>query len=263
MNRGVVFCLLCVAAVCMFWMVQGTFALGEESEDQNRTYHDQKYSNLVGKRSYARDEFSLMVLHVALEIFNSSLPAGRNTTTYSTMYFPKVDQFTQLRSNFTQAYIMSPNTSVRVYLDFPAQELRSESRLMLYNYNTSRSDKIDLLVGSRAITVNMEQGVITHLYWDDSCSGCLEDRCLEDSCSSAIHEFSQACDDINALEEDPYRCGIKIYVAWKGTDKNNNTLESYTKVPSRFQKYSFIANAYDAASGFATDFISFWKKPLN
>jgi len=242
---------------------QCTFAASdEEIEKENSTYHDQKYPTLLGRKTYAKGDYSLAVLHIAAEIANPNFPAGRNTTLYKSVYFPKVDEFTELRSDFTQGIVDIFNTTVRVWIEFPAFHLRSESRVMLFKYNDTHK-KIDLLVGCRAITVVLDEGEITDLYWDDTCNGCSEEYCLEDGCSSKIEDLRPVCNDKDALKEDPYHCGIKLYVAWIGTDKKNQTLSSYSSVPSRFEKYSFIASAYDAASGFTTDFLSFWKQPLN
>jgi len=259
-----VFCLMCLGALAVTVMIQGSFAMSdEEIEAENSSYHDQQYTHLVARKNYGKSDYVLVLLHIACEMINSSFPAGRNTTLWKNMYFPRVDAFTELRSNFTQSVAMIPNTTVRVWLEIPAQGLRSESRVVLYNYNDTKGHAYDRIVGSRAITVNMEEGIITDMFWDDSCTGCIEDLCMEDSCSSVISDLRPSCQDKAALEEDPFRCGIKIYIAWKGTDKSNTTLTSFTSVPSRFQKYSFVASAYDAAAGFSSDFISFWKQPLN
>ena len=257
-------CACLVLGMTTLWLALLAPSVGadKETEKENKTYHEQKLATLIGRKTYASFDYSVAILHIATEIIDPAFPAGRTTTVYKTIYFPKVDQFTELRSNFTQALVEHPNTTVRVWLEFPAFNLRSESRVMLYKYN-STDDKKDLLVGCRAITVVVNQGVMTDLYWDDTCNGCSDDYCIERSCSSVIEDLRPVCGNSDALKEDPFHCGIKIYIAWIGTDKKNVTLNSYTSVPSRFEKYSFIASAYDAASGFAHDFISFWKKPLN
>jgi len=234
----------------------------EEIKEANETYHDQRIQVLGTMSSHKKDDFTLVYLNIASEMGDSNAPAGVNTTLWRNLYFPKVDQFTELRSNFTQSLVELPNISVRVWLQFPAFKVRSESRIMLKRYSDSDS-VYDLLVGCRAITVVMDKGVVTDMYWDDSCSGCSAEYCLEDSCSSKIEDLRPMCHDKDALAEDPFHCGLKIYIAWIGTDSDGKSLNSYTSVPSRFEKYSFISSAYDAASGFTSDFISFWKKPLN
>jgi len=247
----------------MMMLAQSTVAMSDSDiKKENSTYHRQKLATLIGRKTYESLDYSLCILHIATEIIAPGYPANRNTTVFKSLYFPKVDQFTELRSNFTQALVEHANTTVRVWLEFPAFDLRSESRVILYKYNDT-DVKHDLLVGSRAITVRVESGVMTDLYWDDTCNGCSEDYCIEGSCSNVIEDLRPIGSDKDALKEDPYYCGIKIYLAWIGTDKKNATLNSYTSLPSRFEKYSFIASAYDAASGFASDFISFWKQPLN
>jgi len=263
MNRWLLLTLLFVIVGTVLIFPPISAESEEEIEKENKTYHDQKYPQLAKMKSHEIGKYTLAVLHIVCEMINASHPAERNTTRWKTVYYPKVDEFTELRGNFTQSLVMVPGVSVRVWLEFPAFDIRSESRIMLYNYNISKSEDYELLVGSRAITVVMEQGVVVDMYWDDSCTACSEQYCLEGSCSSVISQISPPCHDQFALAEDPFRCGLKIYVAWRGTDNLNQTLNSYTSVPSRFQKYSYIASAYDTAAGFTSDFLSFWKQPLN
>jgi len=241
---------------------QGAFASSIDQKKENSTYHDQKYPTLAERDIYKKYDFSVVILHIAAETSDPSLPGGMNTTVWKSVYFPRVDMFTELRSHFTQPLVEKGNTTVRVWLEFPAFNMRSESRIMLIRYNDSY-DKIDLLVGMRAITVKMEEGKMTDIFWDDTCAGCSADKCIEDSCSSVIADLRPTCTDKDQLKKDPYHCGLKIYLAWTGTDREGMALSSYGSLPSRFQKYSFIASAYDAASGFATDFVTFWKQPMN
>jgi len=238
--------------------------IAAEDDEDNIKYKEQSYNTLATTFSYKKDAYSLVMLHVAAEIYNESFPGNRNTTVWKQMYFPKVDEFSELRSNFTREVIEYPNVTVRAWIELPAFKLRSETRVMLHKEVDKNNKKIfDHLVGCRAITIVMDQGVMTDLYWDDSCNSCTEEYCLDDGCSTKIETLSPSCSDTQVLEEDPYHCGIKIYVAWTGTDLENKTLSSFASVPSRFEKYSFLVSAYDSASGFASDFISFWKKPLN
>jgi len=242
-------------------LFQETFA---DDADENATYHTLKYPQIENMKYHEIGDWSYVILHIVTELYDANASVARNVTHWKSVYFPKVDSFTELRSKYTQSLLSLPNVNVRVWLEFPTFSLRSESRVMLYKYpGASKETEKEYLVGSRAITVVLEEGIMKEAYWDDSCSGCSDELCLEDSCSSVISEIRPECLDVKSLEEDPYRCGIKIYVAWTGTDHNNKTLQSYTSVPSRFQKYSFIFSAYDAAAGFSSDFISFWKKPLN
>jgi len=270
MNRIGLFCLLCAISITMVWLVQGSFAWSDdEIKKENNSYIVDKYDVLKQKSIYKKsydgtDSRALVFLHIVKEEFDENASANQKLEHVKAMYFPSVDYFSELRSTYTQNLLNLTNVKVRVWLEIPAQKLRSESRIILYRYQKDEKFIYDNLVGSRAITIEMEEGIIKRLYWDDGCTACPETKCLESGCSSLItSDISPACHDPHSLKEDPYRCGIKIYVAWKGTDQDNHTLESYGSLPSRFQKYSFIASAYDAAAGFTSDFIKFWKKPLN
>lgn len=225
-------------------------------DDANATYQQQTYSKLAALKSFAKDDFTVLVLHVGIEAGTGTDNA--TSSAQKAIYYPKMDDFSELRATTTQPLIGQPDTSVRVWLEFPSSDLRSETRVMLRNDETGKK-----LVGSRSIVVEVTDGTVTDLVWEDTCNGCTTQNCLEDSCSTETDTLDPKCDDADALQEDPYRCGLKIYVGWRGTDSKGVSLTSYTSMPLRFQKYSFVTSAYNAAAGFATDFLSFWKKPLN
>jgi len=241
----------------------GVFA--DDAEKEKTKYHEQVFDKLAANTSRAKGVYTVAVIHIDIETGDLHEAAGKNVSHNQTIYFPKVDEFTELRNKCTQDLLYVPNVSVRVWMEFPGFEIRSETRLMLYRMTPAGTTtaKYDYLVGSRAIVVNMVDGFVTDLVWDDSCTGCTSDYCLDDGCSTIISKIDPACGGSEILEEDPFYCGMKIYVGWNGTDSEGATLSTYASVPSRFEKYSFFMSAYDAASGFASDFISFWKKPLN
>lgn len=228
-------------------------AADSEAED---TYRKQTYGKLAALKTFGVNDYTVVVLHIATEATGSNTEV--TTGTEEAVYFSQVDAFTELRANTTQALIDVAGVTVRVWLEFPSTGVCSETRVLLANNATHRR-----IVGSRAITFVMEAGNVTDMYWDDSCVGCTAGMCLEHSCSTDLAGLTPSCRDATALREDPFRCGVKIYIGWKGTDSRGKRLSSYSSLPSRFQKFSFITSAYNAAAGFATDFISFWKKPLN
>lgn len=245
--------LLGVATVVVVLLGAGALAANETDEE---LYHKQTYGKLAALKTFAVNDYTVVVLHIATEATGTNTEV--TTGTVEAVYFPRVDAFTELRANATQALIDEADVTVRVWLEFPSTGVRSETRVLLANNATHRR-----LVGSRAITFVMESGNVTDMYWDDSCVGCTAGMCLEHSCSTDLAGLTPSCRDATALRDDPFRCGVKIYIGWKGTDSRGKRLSSYSSVPSRFQKFSFITSAYNAAAGFATDFISFWKKPLN
>ena len=238
----------CCALVC-------AALLARAEDDANATYQQQTYSKLAALKSFAKGDFTVLVLHVGVE---EGTADNATASAQKAIYYPKVDDFSELRATSTQPLIGKPDTSVRVWLEFPSSNLRSETRVMLRNDETGQR-----LVGSRSITIEVTDGTVTDLVWEDTCNGCTTQSCLEDSCSTETDSLDPKCDDADALKDDPYRCGLKIYVGWRGTDSKGVSLTSYTSMPLRFQKYSFVTSAYNAAAGFSSDFLSFWKKPLN
>lgn len=237
-------------------LLAGSVLAGAEANDTEAMYRKQVYGKLAALKTFAVSDYTVVVLHIATEATGGNTAVA--TGVEEAVYFPQVDAFTQLRANVTQALVDEAEVTVRVWLEFPSTGVRSETRVLLANNATHRR-----LVGSRAITFVMEGGNVTDMYWDDSCVGCTAAMCLEHSCSTDLAGLTPSCRDATALREDPFRCGVKLYIGWKGTDSRGKRLSSYSSLPSRFQKFSFITSAYNAAAGFATDFISFWKKPLN
>lgn len=82
--------------------------------------------------------------------------------------------------------------------------------------------------------ITLEEGKVTEIAWQtsDNCSDCKdEDSCLDDFCAVSTDLF----DTCNA-EEDPSLL-IKVFLTWKGTDKNGKVLTSVDLSPSALSKY--------------------------
>ena len=170
-------------------------------------------------------------------------------TKFKSNFFPKVDQFSLLRVNSTR-FAVASNASLRVWVEIAG--IRSESRVFVQGYT---------VVGARSIVAELDQGNVTALVWDDDCSTCSVDQCLEGSCTSSALDGGVDCFNTKAITADPFYCSIKIYLVWSGRDGKNKKCSSIDKLPSRYYQYSFVSNVYDAMSGFWVDFQAAWSTP--
>ena len=91
----------------------------------------------------------------------------------------------------------------------------------------------------------MKEGKIFEIIWDDSCSGCKKDRCINYESNSMLN-FTQKkiiknCnEDIKFCSDDPSsnHCDPKFYVTWFGSDKKKRQLQSSSLAMTKFKRYS-------------------------
>lgn len=170
---------------------------------------------------------------------------------FRAVFFPRVDQFSLLRLAATRNLAgLGGNVTVRAWAELGGA--RSDAKLMLAE---SR------IVGARSLVVALENGNVTALAWDDDCESCVSTDCLDGACSTDTATLTPPCDDAEALAKDAFRCGVKVYVAWTGTDVRGKDMTSIAKLPSRFTKYSLVSSIYEAAAGFWEDFNNAWITP--
>jgi len=230
--------------------------------DDTKEYKENSYKELSLHPTFGKHNFFPLAVHVSLEFPPGVTPNITDTAVeegvHTAFYFPKVDQMSQIRANFTQDLVNTPGALVRVWLQFGLSTIRSESRVILNVTNNQTK-----LVGSRAAFVVLDKGKPKDIIWDDDCSACHKEFCLDDTCSSDTKKFTTSCSDPKAVKEDPYRCGIKILLAWQGTDVSGSDLFTCDNLPSKLSKYSSFMSTYDAVAGFSEDFVKFWSSPRN
>lgn len=244
--------------LALLLVLMSGIALGAKIDPQ---YTVQRYSVLNGRRSFRYNNYTAVNLMVGVEVTkgretevmrvlpNTTDRADAFTKPFKAVFFPRVDQFALMRIASTRALLFK-NVTMRAWLEIGG--VRSEAKRMSVD---------DSVVGSRSAVVTLLRGNITSIDWDDDCAGCSAAQCFDGSCSIDASALVPPCDDPVALGNDAYRCGLKIYLAWIGTDSNGKPMKSISKLPSRFTKYSLVSNIYDAASGFWKDFLTAWSTP--
>lgn len=200
-------------------------ALKEDSK-----YTEQKESELSTRTRFKYDNYTSFHIKLGIEagpddeeavIEYMSNVTGQTVTDlnqpFDSIFFPKVDQFALLRVNHTRG-LVGLNVTVRAWIEIGGN--KSESRIMISN---------NYVVGSRSIVISLNSGNITSIDWDDTCSGCRSDACLDGACAIDSDSIDPPCGDEKELEMDPCRCGIKIYLVWVGTDINGKPMKSISK----------------------------------
>ena len=213
---------------------------GANKEDKK--YNEQKESELNPRVQFKRDNYTSFHVKFGIEASSESMDevleylsnvTGRTIENldnpFDTIFFPKVDEFSLMRLDSTRG-LLGLNTTVRAWVEIGGN--RSESRIMLTGNH---------VIGSRSIVISLDSGNITAIDWDDTCSGCGKSSCLDNACAMDAETLDPSCNDPKELEMDPYRCGVKIYLVWVGTDVDGKPMKSISKKKSkRKQKYILL-----------------------
>ena len=192
-------------------------------------YTEQKESELSTRTRFKYDNYTSFHIKLGIEAGPESTDevleyltnaTGANVTSleepFDSIFFPKVDEFALMRLDTRE--LVGLNVTVRAWVEIGGN--RSESRIMISNSHA---------VGSRSVVISVDTGNITSIDWDDNCDGCRGNACLDGACSIDSESISPACDDPKEIEMDPFRCGIKIYLVWVGTDVDGKPMKSISK----------------------------------
>jgi len=104
----------------------------------------------------------------------------------------------------------------------------SESRIFRKDY---------LRVPFWTIIITLDNGFLKSIRWDDDCSACSKERCVDSNCAYIPDECGP----------DGSSCDPKIYIGWEGTDGNGKHLLSSGQVWSKYRYYS-IGSVWNVAS---------------
>ena len=107
------------------------------------------------------------------------------------------------------------------------------------------------VVPFHTIIINLNNGVIDDISFDDDCSLCGNDYCVDGNCAQEVSKCtSQSLYDATntaSLTD----CDFKVYVSWSGTDADGVYLSSSGRRLSQFRRWSLNA-VYNQASDFDT-----------
>jgi len=137
-----------------------------------------------------------------------------------TMFYPVVDDFTLLEidASFNQSWLDRAD-NLPVYVRVEVGHKSSPWRM-----RSSVNEGIRYTVPYYTVIIETLVGIVSSIYWDDSCFNCDPTMCVSKSCGVA----TDGC-------QSSYNCNLQIYVGWFGTDSKNGYMTSAGKRLSRFR----------------------------
>jgi hypothetical protein len=147
-----------------------------------------------------------------------------------TAFYPTVDDFSlmQVEGSFGEWWLDDAVEDTFVRVEVGGKTSHWRRRGMGLGNNKK-------IVPFWTVIVELDQGQVRKLQWDDGCYGCDESSCID---SHACGEHYLAC----TSEKD---CDLKIFMGWYGTDVSGNYLTSASKRLSRFRDYA-LKEAFDS-----------------
>lgn len=161
---------------------------------------------------------------------------NRTRQEWTSTFFPRVDEFSllELAGTFERNYSFNPNMTIT--LRIPSSPLlvltpkRVFSEGVFDEERETRSDPV--VVTYWTVLVLLDKGNLTEIAWDDGCSDCSSNDCVDNSCGiKRMKGDTDRCLETN--------CNMKVYLAWMGRDKKDSACRSVSSMPSNFSKYSF------------------------
>ena len=111
------------------------------------------------------------------------------------------------------------------------------------------------IVPFHTLVVKVDNGVISELEWDEDCSLCSHEYCIDgNNCASELSKCSTNGTVADGTTSTSLQrgasnvdCDFKIYVSWSGTDKDGVYLSSAGRRLSQFRRWS-INSLYNQAA---------------
>jgi hypothetical protein len=98
----------------------------------------------------------------------------------------------------------------------------------------------------------MTNGVIDYLDFDDDCSLCSNDYCIDGNCAQKVTDCTSFNGVTGSGSTPNTDCSFKLYVSWSGTDAQGTYLASAGRRLSQFRRWS-LNSVYNQASSFSID----------
>jgi len=197
----------------------------------------------LARTSFNRFQYSGFEFYVGSGFLNSSYfenitVSGVNMTTF----FPIVDQFSVFTVPGSGLFYRDLNDSI--WITIKIDNIFSNFRY--YRKQIAVGVVPDMFVGSWTAIVTLNNGVVQSIDWDDDCSQCASNLCINGHDCFLSYSNVGNCEGSNS-----YSCDIKIYVAWQGTDASGVPCTSLNYVPSRFELFA-LHPVWQAAAGIQT-----------
>ena len=161
---------------------------------------------------------------VFIEVTNTA-----SNMTQRAPFFPQVDEFSVLEIPDSGS-LFYRNESITVSVVMGNNAYATPPRA----YTDGSS-----FVGYYSALIHMRNGRVLRIEWDEGCSGC-PDGCVANNCALPYASYGSPCLDPE--------CAIKVYVAWLGTDKDDQVLTSPSLLPSNFRRFALSPVVKDASA---------------
>jgi len=162
---------------------------------------------------------------------------------WKAMYYPRVDEFSQLELAGTFSTSMTFNPNVTLWVEF---QNRTTTPKHVFRYADSEAGLLEVFIPYFVAVVLLDKGYVTDVTWQDGCAnGCRDKYCLDDQCGN--EHTNDICDKMN--------CNLKVFFAYSGRDGADNACRSIASTPERFQQYSLTPTA-NFGNGLWDDFLS-------
>jgi len=160
---------------------------------------------------------------------------------FKMLFYPKVEDFSLLQIvtlNSTTQRVVGVWDSLDLWIQVEFSDGVSPVKLRA---NRDSNGHV-FVVPFWTVIVQLNNGALDFIWWDDGCFGCGGAQCINDFCGI----------DSNSCKPDGESdCDVKMYVGWTGTDDTGRFLVSAGKRLSRFRQWS-VSSAYDNAYATAT-----------
>jgi len=198
-------------------------------------------SDVIKSHSFARFDDVLFSVYV----YENNNPDALKK---KASFVPSVDLFSEMIITNSGSYYKNLSASisaVQIEVEGVTSQgvIVSEKRFYIDLENTPLS-----FVGFFTAIVQINNGVMERIYWDDGCGECdqttsiTEQRCIADKNCGILYDG----DGLDCTV--PGNCDISVYLAWIGTDNSGVPMNSISSIPSRFSEFSFNP-VYKAAAG--------------
>jgi len=170
---------------------------------------------------------------------NSDFTTQTWATSNQTGFTPKVDDFSLLQV----ANSHSTNTTTGRWISAPDVNIRLEIGGLVSPWKSRSRD--GLVVPFWTAILDVDNGRLNSIYWDDGCYECDDSQCINATCAvpvSTCYEVTYTGFSTGGTNN----CDLKIYIGWKGQDKDGNYLTSSARRLSAFRSYS-LSSVYNTA----------------
>jgi len=174
--------------------------------------------------------------------------------TWKMPFFPKVDEFAmlQVRHSFNDSDRFGHiSTAFQIEFNGHVSPIKHRYGVIFDNtfYTNSSGSHFGgfrcVVVPFHTIVIDLSNGVVDSITFDDDCSLCGNDYCVNGNCARDISDCTASSSSGAATD-----CDFKLYVSWSGTDSDGTYLSSSGRRLSQFRRWSLNA-VYNQASDFS------------